>query len=248
MKSQRLMKTLKMRSIVLNNQLSQSKILIGAFESSEKRLKDQILNKNAEFDNEVKEFRAKLSKEKKQAIKYQEEWLKSRNEYEKKKNEIIKEMIEKDKIIDKLTLELNELKIHMRKQETLNYENKLKEANRISIDKSLVGYETNEAIIKSTRELGRSRSPFNDNTISDTIMYGGASVLDSIIAAFPVDKHSVSASQEVDTKYKGSVSPVIKQSSRNIQNRTSNNLKRYYIIIIIIAIRISMKFQIHLTV
>lgn len=57
-------------------------------------------------------------------------------------------MIEKDKVIDRLSTELNDIKMHVRKQETLNYENKLKEANRISVDKSIIGYDTNEAIMK----------------------------------------------------------------------------------------------------
>lgn len=173
-----------------------------------------------------KSWEINSQKRNKQAIKYQEQCLKSRNEYEKKKNEIIKEMIEKDKVIDKLSFELNEIKMHMRKQETLNYENKLKEANKVSVDKSIIGYETNEAIMKWTKDLRRSRSPFNDNTISETIMYGGASVLDSIIASFPAEKNSVTMSQEIDMKPKESVSPQIKYTSRNMQNKTGSNLKR----------------------
>lgn len=57
-------------------------------------------------------------------------------------------------------------------------------------------------------------------------MYGGASVLDSMIASFPVEKNSVTVSQEIDSRPKESISPQIRYTSRNIQNKTESNLKR----------------------
>ena len=57
-------------------------------------------------------------------------------------------------------------------------------------------------------------------------MYGGASVLDSMIASFPVEKNSVTVSQEIDSRPKECISPQIRYTSRNIQNKTESNLKR----------------------
>lgn len=64
--------------------------------------------------------------------------MKAKDEYERKKNNIIKELMEKDDTIHKLSLELNEMKNQARRIEAKKFEKKLKEANRASVDKSLM--------------------------------------------------------------------------------------------------------------
>lgn len=54
------------------NQVSQCKALLNAAEAGERRLKEQLLHKEAEFEEERNELRDKISREKKQTIKYQE--------------------------------------------------------------------------------------------------------------------------------------------------------------------------------
>jgi len=135
------------------------------------QLREQLINKENEFEVERTHMRELIKQEKLKVAKLEGETLTAKNMYEKKKNTVIKETIEKDEIIHSLTNELNELKTAVRVKEIMKVETQLKDLNRVSIDRSLFNYDTNEMKLKTNRDLSRSRSPFlNDNNISD-IMY-----------------------------------------------------------------------------
>lgn len=178
--------------------INQYKSQIKATEAGERRLKEQLLNKESTFEQERKEMRALLAAEKRQVIRIQEESLKTKEEHQKKKNSILKEIMEKDEIIHKLSMQIHEMKKQARNQETLELEKKIKETVK---DRSIYEDES-EVRIKSTRGFGRARSPLiNDKTISETVMYGGGtSVIDSIIGSFPQEQISILNSQEFDRR------------------------------------------------
>lgn len=182
----------------LKSLVNQYRTQVTATEAGERRLKEQLVSKETEFEDERRQMREKLIKEKQKCSKLEETTLKAKDEYENKKNSLMKKMIEQDELIHKLSFQINELKVHNRQLETREIESRLKELNKTSIDRSLLEYETNDMNIKSTRGLARSKSPFlNDKTISETVMYGGGtSVIDSIMGSFPQERSSVIISQE----------------------------------------------------
>jgi hypothetical protein len=94
----------------LNAVINQYKTQIKATEAGERRLKEQLLNKDSSFEEERKEMRALLAAEKRQVIKAQEDSLKIKEEFQKKKNSILREIMEKDEIIHKLSLQIHEIK------------------------------------------------------------------------------------------------------------------------------------------
>ena len=122
---------------------------------------------------------------------------------------MLKEMIEKDEMISHLSLQVHELKAVLRQNETKEFEQKLKEIEKVSYDKSLFCYESNDLKVISNHGLRRSKSPFaNDKTINETVMYGGGtSVLDSMIGSFPHDRTSILASQDFQTRKSKDESP-----------------------------------------
>ena len=166
----------------------------------EKRLKEEMLVKDQQFDEERTHMRDIVKREKAKLGRYQEETLKAKDMYEKNKNKIIKEMIEKDEVLHQVTNELNEIKSQVRAKEIMKVENKLSEI-KASKDCNISSYE-NMMDIKTSREFSRSKSPYlNENNTSETVMYGGGtSVIDSIIGLFPHERISVTTSNDMDFK------------------------------------------------
>lgn len=127
-------------------------------------------------------------------------------------------MIDKDEVIHRLSLQVNELKAHLRKNETKEFENKLKELEKTSVDKSMLEYDTNDIHIKSSRVYDKSRSPFNNKTINETVMYGGGtSIIDSMIGSFPHDRSNVLVSQDFLTQRRS------KNTSRDFDSRARDS-------------------------
>jgi DNA-binding FrmR family transcriptional regulator len=170
---------------LLKNKVNEYKDQIQAIETNERRLKEQLIDKDTELEEERQKCQ-KLVEERLKYIQLRECCLKSKDNYEKRKNNMIKEMMEKEEQIHNVTKQLNELKKELRKIKTDELENQLKELSvQNNNDRSIQNFETNEHQQKNSR----SRSPFlNDNTISETVMYGGTSVLESIIGSFPNEK------------------------------------------------------------
>ena len=200
--------------------------------AGERRLKEQLVNKDSDFEQERREMRALLASEKKHVIRIQENSLKIKDDFEKKRNSIIREMMEKEELIHKLSLEISEAKIQARRLETKEFETKLREnSSKTNIEKSFFDYDSNNEIqIKTSTRFGRSKSPLlNDRTISETVMYGGStSVIDSIMGSFPQEHISVLASQDFATRHHYTKSreimePITDNSQDDISNISSQN-------------------------
>jgi hypothetical protein len=185
----------------LKSQIQQLRVQVNATEAGERRLKLQLISQESEFDEERREMRMKITKEKKTILKIQEANSKNKEEFTKYKNTILREMIYKDEIIHNLSLQVNELKAHLRKNETKEFENKLKELEKTSADKILLEYDSSEILVNSSRAYGGSRTPFTNKTTNEIVMYGGgSSAIDSMIGSFPQDKSAVLTSQDFLTQ------------------------------------------------
>lgn len=190
----------------------------------ERKLKAQIIEMKSSHEIEMGQLADKLTNEKKNGLDYKEQYLKAKENlinFDKYKNTMIKEIFQKDEQINQLSLQVHELKSLMRQNETKQFEEKMKQLEKQSYEKSILDYDSNQTKVNSTRGLRRSKSPFNENGINnETVMYGGGnSVLDSMIASFPQEKNSEYESNDYTSRKsrEQAMTPVIDLASHTFQ-------------------------------